>query len=113
MSSVLPLVALGLSLGYGTEVLDADAHRRDREQEVIVVQGNGSLEEMKNPDSLERVLRRTFEMTTRVARPGALVVWPEGSIPAFLPINLGSGGKDPSLPWLADGSALLDRGLLL
>ena len=57
---LLPLLAFGLSLGYGAEVMDAHARRRDREQEVVVVQGNGSLSEMKELSSLERVMRRTF-----------------------------------------------------
>jgi apolipoprotein N-acyltransferase len=104
---LLPLLALGLSLGYGAEVMDAHARRHDREQEVIVVQGNGSLAEMDGLSSLEGVMRRTFELTTRAAKPGSLIVWPEGSIPAFLPNNLGSARKDQSLPWLGDGSALL------
>jgi apolipoprotein N-acyltransferase len=104
---LLPLVAFGLSLGYGSEVIDRLEHRRDPEQEIIVVQGNGSLEEMKNPDTIEHVLKRTYEMTVRAARPGALIVWPEGSIPAYLPATLGSAKTDPSLPWLRDGSALL------
>ena len=104
---LLPLLAFGLALGYGAEVMDSDAHRRDREQEVIVVQGNGSLAEMKELDSLERVLKRTFELTTRASKPGALIVWPEGSIPFFLPADVGSARTDPSLPWLGDGSALL------
>jgi apolipoprotein N-acyltransferase len=104
---LLPLVAFALALGYGAEVMDAHARRHDREQEVIVVQGNGSLPEMSDPSSLERVMRRTFELTTRVSKPGSLIVWPEGSIPAYLPTNLGSARKDQSLPWLGDGSALL------
>jgi apolipoprotein N-acyltransferase len=104
---LLPLLALGLALGYGADVMDSDAHRRDREQEVIVVQGNGTLAEMKELDSLERVLKRTFELTTGASKPGALIIWPEGSIPFFLPTNIGSARKDPSLPWLGDGSALL------
>jgi apolipoprotein N-acyltransferase len=104
---LLPLVAFALALGYGAEVMDAHARRHDREQEVIVVQGNGSLPEMSDPSSLEQVMRRTFELTTRVAKPGSLIVWPEGSIPAYLPTNLGSARKDQSLPWLGDGSALL------
>jgi apolipoprotein N-acyltransferase len=104
---LLPLVALGLSLGYGAEVMDTLAHRRDREQEVIVVQGNGSLAEMKELDSITGVLKRTYDLTVKAAKPGALIVWPEGSIPAFLPANLGSARKDPSLPWLGDGSAFL------
>ncbi len=104
---LLPLVALTLSLGHGAEVMDADAHRHDREQEVVVVQGNGSLAEIKELDSLERVLKRTFDLTTRATKPGALIIWPEGSIPAYFATDLGSARKDPSLPWLADGSALL------
>ncbi len=104
---LLPLLAFALALGYGTEVTDAHAHRRDPEQEVIVVQSNGSLDEMKEPASLERVMRRTFGLTARVTKPGALIVWPEGSIPAYLPADLGSARKDASLPWLGDGSALL------
>jgi apolipoprotein N-acyltransferase len=104
---LLPLLIFGLALGYGAEVMDSDAHRRDREQEVIVVQGNGTLAEMKALDSLERVLKRTFELTTRASKPGALIIWPEGSIPFFLPADVGSARKDPSLPWLGDDSALL------
>jgi apolipoprotein N-acyltransferase len=104
---LVPLVAFGLSLGYGAEVIDWLAHHRGLEQEIIVVQGNGSLAEMKELDSIERVLKRTYELTLSATKPGALIVWPEGSIPAYLPANLGSARKDPSLPWLADGSALL------
>jgi apolipoprotein N-acyltransferase len=104
---LLPLVVFGLSLGYGREVMDGFAHRRDREQEVIVVQGNGSLEDMKELDSLERVLRRIYDLTVKSARPGALIVWPEGAIPAYIPAALGSVRKEPMLPWLGDGSALL------
>ena len=90
---LLPLVALGLSLGYGTEVIDAHQRRHDREQEVIVVQGNGSLAEMKGIDSIEGVLRRTFELTMKEAKPGALIVWPEGSIPAYFPTDMGSAER--------------------
>ena len=104
---LVPLVAFGLSLGYGAEVIDGLAHRRGQEQEIIVVQGNGSLAEMKELDSIERVLKRTYELTVAATKPGALIVWPEGSIPAYLPTDLGSARRDPSLPWLGDGSALL------
>ena len=104
---LLPLFVFGLSLGYGAEVMDGLDHRRDTEQEVVVVQGNGSLAEMKELDSLEQVLKRTYELTVSASKPGVLIVWPEGSIPAYLPTDLGSARKDPSLPWLGDGSALL------
>ena len=104
---LLPLLAFGLSLGYGAEVIDRLAHHPSPEQEIILVQGNGTLAEMKSLDSIERVLKRTYELTVKAARPGALIVWPEGSIPAYLRANLGSARKDASLPWLGDGSAFL------
>jgi len=104
---LLPLVVFGLSLGYGADVMDGFGHRHEREQEVIVVQGNGSLEDMKELDSLERVLRRLYDMTVKSARPGALIVWPEGAIPSYIPAALGSVRNEPMLPWLGDGSALL------
>ncbi len=104
---LLPLVVFGLSLGYGAEVMDGFAHRHDREQEVIVVQGNGSLEDMKELDSLESVMRRIYDLTVKSAHSGALIIWPEGAIPAYIPTALGSVRKEPMLPWLGDGSALL------
>jgi len=105
---LLPLAVFGVSLGYGAEVISSVDHRRAPEQQVVVVQGNGSLAEMKDPASLEQVLKRTYEMTLKAAAPGTLVVWPEGSIPAYLPADLGSARSDPSsLPWLNNGSALL------
>ena len=45
-----------------------------------------------------------------VARKGSLIVWPEGSIPAYIPADLGSVQKEPALPWLGDGSAFLVGG---
>src|SRR5262249_14827805 len=44
---LVPLVVFGLSLGYGREVIDRFARARDPQQEVIVVQGNGSLRDAK------------------------------------------------------------------
>jgi apolipoprotein N-acyltransferase len=104
---LVPLVVFGLSLRYGADVTDRFARAHDPEQQVIVVQGNGSLEDVKERDSLERTLRRTYDLTVKSSRPGALIVWPEGAIPAYLPVTIGSVRNDPSLPWLKDGSALL------
>jgi apolipoprotein N-acyltransferase len=104
---LVPLVVFALSLGYGAEVIDRFAHRHDLEQEVIVVQGNGSLEDMQEPDSLAGILRRVYDLTVKSAHSGALVVWPEAAIPAYIPAGSGSVRKEPMLPWLGDGSALL------
>ena len=40
-------------------------------------------------------------MTLKAAAPGTLVVWPEGSIPAYLPADLGSAQMRPVFPALA------------
>jgi apolipoprotein N-acyltransferase len=104
---LVPLVVFGLSLRYGGDVMNRLARAHDPQQEVIVVQGNGSLRDAKDPESLESTLRRTFDLTVKSSHPDALIVWPEGAIPAFIPANLGSARNGPTLPWLGDGSALL------
>ncbi len=104
---LVPLCVFGLALRYGGDVMDELARAHHREQEVIVVQANGSLEDAKKRDSLERTLRRIYDLTVKSARPGALIVWPEGAIPTYIPAASGSVPKQPLLPWLGDGSALL------
>ena len=46
---LLPLAVFGISLGYGAEVISSVDHRHVPEQQIVVVQGNGSLAEMKEP----------------------------------------------------------------
>src|SRR4029077_7178782 len=65
------------------------------------------LEDMKELNSFERLLQRTYDMTVKAAHSGALIVWPEGTIPSYIPATGGSVRKEPMLPWLGDGSALL------
>src|SRR5262249_6617953 len=52
-------------------------------------------------------LVRIFELSCRSAHPGSLVVWPEGSVPAYIPAAIGKVGYPPVLPWIGDGSAFL------
>jgi apolipoprotein N-acyltransferase len=104
---LLPALALGLTLAYGTSVMRDFAATPRALQQVILVQGNGSLAEMHDVHSIERVVERIYDLTRQAALPNALVIWPEGSIPAYLPADIGSVRQEPTLPWLPDGQALL------
>jgi apolipoprotein N-acyltransferase len=104
---LLPAIAFGLTLNYGAAVMrDFARAPRDRQQ-VVLVQANGALAEMHDAASIWRVVGRIYELTQKGAAPNALVVWPEGSIPAYLPADMGSVREDPMLPWLKEGRALL------
>jgi apolipoprotein N-acyltransferase len=104
---LLPAVALGLSLNYGAGVMREFDSTPHRNQDIILVQGNGALADLHEESSIRRVIGRISDLTQMAARPNALVVWPEGSIPAFLPADMGSVREEPMLPWLQDGQALL------
>jgi apolipoprotein N-acyltransferase len=96
-----------LALDYGGELMRTFASAPGSEQEVLLVQGNDSFAEKHDLDSAQKNVARIYELTLSAARPNALVVWPEGSIPAYLPADLGSMRNDPALPWLGNGKALL------
>ena len=74
------------------------------------MQGPPSLAEKRDIDSLWQNLARIYELSRQSTRKGALIVWPEGAIPAYIPADLGSVHNEPSLPWLGDGSAFLVGG---
>ena len=79
-------------------------------QEVVLVQGPPSLAEQRDMDSLWGNLARIHELSKQLTRKGALIVWPEGAVPAYVSAELGSVHNEPSLPWLGDGSAFLVGG---
>ncbi len=76
-------------------------------QEVVLVQGNATLAEKRDLASARQNLVRIFDLSTAVAHPDTLVVWPEGSVPAYIPATIGSVGYPPILPWIGNGSAFL------
>jgi apolipoprotein N-acyltransferase len=76
-------------------------------QEVILVQGNAALAEKRDLGAARRNLARLYALSQKAAHAGALIVWPEGSIPAYIPADAGSVRDEPALPWIGDGSALL------
>jgi apolipoprotein N-acyltransferase len=107
---LIPLAALAISLAYGTWMMTALDSPPGEKQEVILVQGPPTLTEKRDLDSMWLALARIYELSKRSARPGSLVVWPEGSIPAYIPADLGSVDNEPYLPCLRDGSAFLVGG---
>jgi apolipoprotein N-acyltransferase len=96
-----------LAVGYGLVMVRTFDAPAARTQDVILVQGNASLAEKRDIDSARRNVALLYDMSRRAVRPGSLIVWPEGAIPAFVPTNIGTARRDGDLPWLGDGSALL------
>jgi apolipoprotein N-acyltransferase len=104
---LLPVIACGLSLAYGFARMHVYSAPAGREQEVVLVQGNSSLEDRLAPGAALHDISRYRELSRGATRPGALIVWPEAAIPMLLPAEVRSVGEEPALPWIGDGSAFL------
>ena len=104
---LLPAASFAIALVYGAVMMHALASPPGEKQEILLVQGPPSLAEKRDIDSIWQNLERIYELSRQSSRPGSLIVWPEGTIPAHIPADLGSVRKEPSLPWLRDGSAFL------
>jgi apolipoprotein N-acyltransferase len=104
---LLPAASFAIALVYGVVIMYTLASPPGEKQEVLLVQGPPSLAEKRDFDSIWQNLDRLYQLSRESSRPGSLIVWPEGSIPAHIPADLGSVRKEPSLPWLRDGSAFL------
>jgi apolipoprotein N-acyltransferase len=104
---LLPVVAVGLALGYGAIRVAEYAQPEGEKLTVVLVQGNIPIEEYHNPDALMGNVRKLLYLSQRSARADSLVVWPENSIPVLLPEPKGSVRRSRILPWLANGSAFL------
>jgi apolipoprotein N-acyltransferase len=108
-SFVLPLAVFGAALGYGVvmvRIFTTPEGGRTK-LDVLLVQQNAPVAHTRDPEVTGRYVRRLVELSARAAHPNALIVWPEGAIPAFLPAELRSVRSDPVLPWFGDGSAFL------
>jgi apolipoprotein N-acyltransferase len=102
-----PLLLLALSLNYGASVMHRFRAPAAPTQDVVLVQGNARLGSNADPESAGRNVMRLYEMSRSTPHENALIVWSEGSIPAFLPADLGAVWNEPALPWFRDGSAFL------
>jgi apolipoprotein N-acyltransferase len=104
---LLPLIACGLTLAYGYSRIHAFASPSGVQQDVVLVQGNVGVEQLSGPEAPRRGLATYRALSRRAMHPGALVVWPEGSIPLFLPADGDSARRIRALPWAGDGVAFL------
>jgi apolipoprotein N-acyltransferase len=103
-----PVLAAFLGLGYGISVIRTfESYRSSGDQDVTLVQGNATFAENHDLESADRYVNQLYDLTLEAARPGRLILWPEGAIPAFLPADLRSVRDKRLLPWLDNGSALL------
>ena len=103
----LPVVLFGLAMAYGAAMMSTFRSPPGRSQDVVLVQGNATLAEKRDLASAQRNLARIFDLSTAATHPGTLIVWPEGSVPAYIPATVGAVGYPPILPWIGDGSAFL------
>jgi apolipoprotein N-acyltransferase len=103
----VPLVAFVLAIAYGAAMMGVFSEAQGISQDVVLVQGNATLAEKRDLESARANLARIYELSRAAAPPGSLVVWPEGSVPAYIPAGVGSLGNPPCLPNLGGGSAML------
>jgi apolipoprotein N-acyltransferase len=104
---VSPAIALVLALGYGTVKIRELRTPRGALQEILIVQGAAKLLERHDQQSAYQYTAQLYDLTQPLSHAGALIVWPEGAIPAFLPAALGSVRERPLLPWFGGGEAWL------
>jgi apolipoprotein N-acyltransferase len=104
---LLPAVAFVLALGYGAAMIRTFASPGGEAQEVVLVQGNAPAAGRRDLASARRNLARIWGLSRSASRAGALIIWPEGSVPAYIPEDVGSVEDGPALPWIGDGSAFL------
>jgi apolipoprotein N-acyltransferase len=104
---LLPVVLCVLAMAYGAVMIGTFRSPHGVPQEVVLVQGNATLAEKRDLASAQQNLVRIFDLSTAAAHPDTLVIWPEGSVPAYIPATIGMVGYPPILPWIGNGSAFL------
>ena len=107
-SFVVPLVAFGLALGYGAMIIDRFASMPGESQPVVLVQVNAPIPKVYDPEANRLIGERLVKLSRQTAPADALIVWPEGAIPAYLPAKIGRvSAEDPILPSIGNGTAFL------
>jgi apolipoprotein N-acyltransferase len=104
---LVPLALGGVSLVYGVVMIRIFTAPGGLQQDVVLVQGNAPLPMDLDAAAVGRSVSRLYDLSASAPHDRALIVWPEGAIPAFIPADLGSARNEPGLPWFGDGSAFL------
>jgi apolipoprotein N-acyltransferase len=100
-------VVLGLALLYGFFMIGRYSSPSGVSQDVVLVQGNIPQVDKFEPERVIENIRKLHTMSEAAPHEGALVVWPETSIPFLLNAGVRSAREEPALPWLRDGAAVL------
>lgn len=103
---LLPVAALGVALVYGFAMVRKYSTPSEETQEVVLVQGNFPPSQHTEPATGVENAGRLVDSSRAVARPNALVVWPETSLPFLFPASIRSAREEPLLPQI-EGAALL------
>lgn len=104
---LLPVGLTALVLGYGTATERRLERQAGETLDVVLVQGNSALGDGFDPASIDRNIAQMHELSRQAARPGSLIVWPEGAIPVGVEAGVGRIENDPTLPFHGDGSAFI------
>jgi apolipoprotein N-acyltransferase len=107
---LLPAIALLAALGYGCAMMNTFAAPHGDSLDVLLIQGDPALVEKPDVELAWRNVRAIYQQSHKLSHANTLIVWPESSIPAFVPGDIGSARKEPGLPWLGNGSAFLIGG---
>jgi apolipoprotein N-acyltransferase len=107
LSLVVPLGVLAAICWYGEVRISAFSHLPGGAQPVALVQANLAIREKGNIKFFDSNLQRYVDLTSSVATPGRLVVWPETVFNQFIPADIGSVRNDPRIPFWDGGVSLL------
>jgi apolipoprotein N-acyltransferase len=106
-SFLLPLFSLGISLVYGIVMMGVYSSPAGEPLDVVLVQGNLPVEHHSDRRVVGRNAAKLLRLSRQASKPGALIVWPESSLPIVIPDTVRSAKDFRLLPWIGDGSAFL------
>ena len=105
---VLPVVAFGFAVGYGTVITQRFATIDGEALDVVLVQQNAPVRTVHDPEANRLSIERHNQLSQSAAPANSLVVWPEGAIPVFLPRDVGRARPEvPVFPTLGNGAAFI------
>ncbi len=108
---LLPAASFAIALVYGAAMMHTLGSPAGEKQEVLLVQGPPSLAEKRDIDSIWQNLARIYDLSRESSRAGSLIVWPEGTIPAYIPRRPGFGAAGALAAMVARRIGVPRRGL--
>ncbi len=87
---LMPAVALLAALGYGCAMMNTFAAPHGDRLDVLLIQGDPALVEKPDVELAWQNIKAIYHESHKSSRANTLIVWPESSIPAFVPADIGS-----------------------